>query len=422
MAIAALATATSAQAAPSDAVLLAAIKAQSPSAVSVSEVTPSPDASHLAVTVVARDPLAANQANDELWLTHADGAHPVPIARPSGSGVGWTSYPTPAWSGDGKLLAYTDFFLGGHDNYVVRVVGIDGDAITPAFSVKHLSESPRFTPDGRYLTFGWSSVITQVNGDGAVDLASGALLVARQSQPHPSPTSPQPVWSYAPECARAQEADWHAATGGSGWMTAALSSPDPGCRFGANVNDPGPVATPTPTATPAPSPSPAATPAPTPAATPAPTPNVAGASDAPESITKPAAGTGLVPISDHTKPLGPTLRIRSSAKGLSQALAKGLRVKLDVAGARSLKAYVIVARPSDEQLFAVPGGSMNYTIGRLSVTNPASQTQTISIPLTKDAREALPRFLKITVTLRLIATDSAGNRTVVERQVPLTDF
>ena len=206
------------------------------------------------------------------------------------------------------------------------------------------------------------------------------------------------------------------------WIEQALSSPDPGCRFGANANDPGKVDSgdevdPTPTASPSPSP----TPTPAPVASPTPTPSAAN--DAPASITQTAQGTGLVPIAERGKPLGPTVRFRSSAKGLTQALRRGLRVKLDLIGAKTLKAYLIVSRPADEELFSVGGaGTKDYTVGRFSVKHPPSQTQTIAVPFTTEARAVMPRFLKITVTVRLVADDRAGNRTIVERQVALTDF
>ncbi len=271
------------------------------------------------------------------------------------------------------------------------------------------SSAGTFTQDGRYYTFTaparFSDPAFGVR-DGAVDLASRSVFTGARTVYAAAPDGSAPAEpTYAPECSRATEPDWTPASPGGSWMEQALSSPDPGCRFGANAGDPG---------------APSVTPTPTP--TPSTKPDVAGASDAPASITQPAQGTGLVPISDRIPQLGPTVRFRSSAKGLTRALRRGLRVQLDVAGATSLKAYVLVARPSNEDLFAFDGGSTTYTIGRLSIDRPPSQTQTIAIPFTRASRAPLSRFLKITVTVRVVATDGAGNRTVVERQLALTDF
>lgn len=403
--------------------LLTAIAQQAPNTRTISRVVPSHGGDRLAVITASRAP-GEQVSHTNLWVTNdeATGLAAVDVVDTAGSGTEYISVGGVSWSADDRALAYnaanSSYKYGQHASLVWFGPG-------GSFEIQQLGSltaGGTFTADGRYFTFTQALGLSGPTGarDGAVDLASRAVLLPARTTYPSIAGQPQRPDEYAAECARAQESDWvPAATAGS-WMERALSSPDPGCRFGANASEPLPTATPSPTPSPAPTASP--TPTPTPSPTPAPAnPDIPGASDAPASITRPAQGTGLVPIAERT-PLGPTVRFRSSAKGLTRAMRRGLRIKLDVAGAASLKAYVIVARPSNEGLFALDGGSSTFTIGRLSVRRPPSQTQTIAIPFTKDSRAALGRFLKITVTVRLVATDTAGNRTVVERQVALTDF
>jgi hypothetical protein len=397
--------------------LLAAIVQQAPNTRTISGVVPSHGGDRLAVITASRAP-GEQMSHTNLWVTNDDatGLAAVDVVDRAGSGTEYISVGGVSWSADDRALAYnaanSSYKYGQHASLVW--FGPSG-----SFEIQQLGSltaGGTFTTDGRYFTFTQALGLSGPTGarDGAVDLASRAVLLPARTTYTPFSGQPPMPTEYAPECARAQEPDWTPAATTGGWMEQALSSPDPGCRFGANASDPAPTPSPAPTASPEP------TPAPSPTPTPA-NPDIPGASDAPASITRPAQGTGLVPIAERT-PLGPTVRFRSSAKGLTRAMRRGLRIKLDVAGAASLKAYVIVARPANEGLFALDGGSSTFTIGRLSVRRPPSQTQTIAIPFTKDSRAALGRFLKITVTVRLVATDTAGNRTVVERQVALTDF
>lgn len=410
-----LALPASAAARASDEQLLTAIQAQAPATTGVVSVSESPNGEHLGIRTRAL-PSDGAFSHVELWVASADGSALTGLSVfPYGGAADYNFVDSLVWSRDSARLLYEQGNSASHYSQQAHLVTFADDGVTDR-PIPNLSQNAIFTADGRYAIYEIAPQSSYGSySDAALDIATGEVFTARTFLPTRGPDYPA-TWIYAPECKRATDPDWQPAQAGGRWMEQALSSPDPGCRFGANANDPG-APEPTETPTPSPEPTPAPTPEPTP--TPAPTPTV---SDAPASITKPASGTGLVPISERGKPLGPTLRIRSSAKGLSQALRRGLRVKLDVAGAKVLKAYLIVSRPSDEDLFAAGGGSKSYTVGRLSIKNPPSQTQTIAVPFTDEARDVLPRFLKITVTVRLVADDSAGNRTVVERAIPMTDF
>jgi hypothetical protein len=398
-------------AAPADDALLATLRAVAPHTTSIADVATAPGGAHLAIRTRARGAGDA-LAHDELWAAAGDGSAPLPLSRSAGSGAEYVSIGSVDWSADGSTLIYAYANSAIKREGAAHAVRFSGGGAPSDLALGTSTYAPRFTADGRYVTF-FQGTTPAVKMSGAMDVASRAVLLpARIDYAAPDGTATQPSW-VAPECARSQQPSWAAAVQAERWIEQALAAPDPGCRFGANADDPAVTPTPTPSPTAAPS------------ATPAPAVDVSGAQDAPASITKPVAGTNLVTIAERTPvALGPTVRIRSTAKGLARAIRRGVRVKLDVAGAKDLRAYVIATRPTDEDLLAFAGTSTttDYTVGRLTIRNPASQTQTISIPLTRAAKASLPRFLKITVTVRIAATDRAGNRTVVERQVALTDF
>lgn len=379
-------------AAPSDAELLAAIRAEAPGTSSVAQVSVAAGGAHVAVRTRAQGADEAS-AHDELWLASGDGTTVEPLSRSAGSGASYVSIGSVAWSADGGSLTYGYLNPAVKGATAAHVVSVG--AAGPARDVSLGSETfaPEFSADGRYVTF-LQNASPRTRSSGALDLASGAILLpARVDVIDGSGESP---W-LAPECARAAEQGWVPAQSTGRWLEQALAAPDPGCRWGANAADPAP-----------------STSAPT-------TPDVLGASDAPPSITR-AVGDHLVTIAERARPVGPTIRIRSSAKGLTRAIRRGLRIRLDLAGARTVKAYVIAERPRDEGLLTPSAGTGFTTLGRAAFRDLPSQTQTLAIPFTRAAKRGLPRFLKITVTVRIVATDKAGNRTTVERDIALTDF
>ncbi|MFT4036496.1 MAG: hypothetical protein QM679_13060 [Patulibacter sp.] len=390
----------------SDADLLAAIQQQAPDTTAITDVVAGPGVGRLAIRTRAAadgDPTA----HDELWSADADGTQLTPLRRSTGSAAAFTTIGPVRWSEDGVFLAYVSANSAAKISSAAHVVTFNADGSPTDRSLGNLSDAPQFTADGRYVTFvRQDSALQQATG--AYDLASGALLSpARIDYVAPDGTTTAPSW-YAPECARAAEAGWVSSLSGGRWMERALASPDPGCRFGANVNDPG-------------APAPETVNADDPVV---PAPDTGNADDAPSSITTQVAGTDLVTIAERSvATAGPSVTIGSSAKGLSRAIRRGLRVQVSVAGAQRLQAYVIAQRPAGEGLLAAATSTRTtFTLGRLTVRRPASRTHTLAIPLTRAARAALPHFAKLTVTVRIVATDSAGRRAVAERQVALSDL
>jgi Tol biopolymer transport system component/DNA-binding winged helix-turn-helix (wHTH) protein len=110
------------------------------------------------------------QAGSTIWLVDADGGHPRPLTT-DGTPLG--GHASPAWSPDGRYVAFTTFD-GGHDNGAWIVSVADG-------RTTRLTESPRlyelvFTPDGSALfASGGEALIYRVPFDSARGRAAGPV-------------------------------------------------------------------------------------------------------------------------------------------------------------------------------------------------------------------------------------------------------
>lgn len=204
---------------------------------------------------------------------------------------------------------------------------------------------------------------------------------------------------------------------------------------------------PLPATTP-PATTPATTPAPTTPAVPATTPadqpgppDVVHASDAPlGTLTpNPAPGTNLIAIGERVMlpkatpaqaptpapaaALGPSLTFRSASRDLEVARERGLRLKVAVAGANRLKVYALISRAAAERTTDGTGledeSGATVTLARTSVSRPASGTIVATLRFGPSAQETLMQFARVRITVRLVATDARGHRTVVDRPLDL---
>lgn len=143
------------------AVLVPVFSAQTPAARSgIREPAFSPDGSRLAVSWL-----------DELWTMTPDGGDEQKVVTPNG---GWLSERDPAWSPDGRSIAFSAGSNGQFDIYVVSVAGPEGPR--QARRVTSLAGDerwPSWTRDGRLvfshrpLNERWQIYATAADGTGA---------------------------------------------------------------------------------------------------------------------------------------------------------------------------------------------------------------------------------------------------------------
>jgi TolB protein len=107
----------------------------------------SPDGTRLAFTHV---PQSGTQGNLDVYVAKADGSEPAPFAGDKGK-LSHEEYP--AWSPDGKRIAFSSTFEGNQELYVAEIGSGDRQRLTndPAFDAH-----PAWSPDGKKIAFATS--------------------------------------------------------------------------------------------------------------------------------------------------------------------------------------------------------------------------------------------------------------------------
>ncbi|MFQ5732543.1 MAG: TolB family protein, partial [Planctomycetaceae bacterium] len=140
----------------------------------------SPDGKRLAF---AFDKASPNQGDMEVYLCDADGKNLKPLAFTQGK---VSHEESPAWSRDGKRIAYTSTRDGNQELYVV---GIDGKGRKRLTSNPAIDAHPTWSPDGKTIVFAtnrWGDIEL-----GAVNLSTG--VVTRLT--HSKGLDDYPAWS-----------------------------------------------------------------------------------------------------------------------------------------------------------------------------------------------------------------------------------
>ncbi len=102
----------------------------------------------------------------DIWVMNADGSNPVNLT----TGVSGAQE-LPAWSPDGKQIAYTDESVGGGDVFVMNTDGSAKTNLTPDNETQWDSQ-PNYSPDGMKIAFtrclpGSPCTIWTMNADGS---------------------------------------------------------------------------------------------------------------------------------------------------------------------------------------------------------------------------------------------------------------
>lgn len=127
-------------------------------------------------------------------------------------------------------------------------------------------------------------------------------------------------------------------------------------------------------------------------------------------------------LAEWTDALPPTIGIAAVRTDLEEARRHGLRVTYHVTEAVTLRADVLIyGEIADRELrmCALPAAGPGESLAKLTVTRTQVGTRVVRVPFNVPSRRTLKKFLKITVRVRLIATDVSGNATTVYKTVSL---
>lgn len=149
------------------------------------------------------------------------------------------------------------------------------------------------------------------------------------------------------------------------------------------------------------------------------------AQTAPEPTTPTAptpAPPSQVALVESSDAVPPAIGFAAVRTDLEDARRHGLRVSYRVTEPVTLRADVLIfGQVVDRELkmCALPAAGPGDSLAKLTVSRTAAGASVVRIPFNVPSRRTLKKFLRITVQVRLIAADQAGNETTVYRTVAL---
>lgn len=149
------------------------------------------------------------------------------------------------------------------------------------------------------------------------------------------------------------------------------------------------------------------------------------AQTSPEPTTPPTpepAPTDQVALVEWSDAVPPAIGFAAVRTNLEDARRNGLRVSYRVTEPVALRADVLIfGQVVDRELkmCALPAAGPGDSLAKLTVSRTVAGASVVRIPFNVPSRRTLKKFLRITVQVRLIASDQAGNETTVYRTVAL---
>lgn len=141
-------------------------------------------------------------------------------------------------------------------------------------------------------------------------------------------------------------------------------------------------------------------------------------------VSTPVPVAAPVPV-ETPDTLPPAITVVQVRHRLTPARRHGLRVTYSVTEAVLLRADLLLATETTDRalrMAALPGAGPGDSLAKATIARTPTGEHVVRVMFNAPARRALRPFLKVTLILRLIASDAAGNETVTLRPVTLKDF
>jgi hypothetical protein len=119
----------------------------------------------------------------------------------------------------------------------------------------------------------------------------------------------------------------------------------------------------------------------------------------------------------------PKVAIGKVGRQLEVARRHGLRVTYTVSERVHLRADVLIygdVADRELRMSALPAAGPGDSLAKATISRTATGTNVVRLPFNVAARRTLRKFYKITVRVRLIATDAAGNESTSYKRLSLT--
>ncbi len=139
----------------------------------------------------------------------------------------------------------------------------------------------------------------------------------------------------------------------------------------------------------------------------------------------PSAPAQVPLVATTTDVTPPTVTIGSLGHRLEHARRKGLRFTFALSEPARVRADVLLygdATDRELKMAALPAAGPGDSLAKLTLPGATAGAGIARLPFKVAARRTLRKFLKLTVLVRVIATDAAGNESTAYKRLTLSNL